>query len=217
MDYAAARFNMVEGQIKPNKVTNFALLNAMANIPRELFVPASARGIAYVDEDIRIADGRYLVEPMVLARLIDHAAIEPGDIVLDIGCGTGYSSAVLGKLASAVVAVESDPDLAARATELLPQIGVDNAVVVEGALREGYPGQAPYQAILINGSVAEVPESLTDQLADGGRLVVVVADRDGVGRATLYQRTGRALSRRALFDASTPYLPGFEPKPAFQF
>src|SRR5690606_22367776 len=115
MDYAAARFNMVEGQIKPNKVTNFALLNAMANIPRELFVPASARGIAYVDEDIRIADGRYLVEPMVLARLIDHAAIEPGDIVLDIGCGTGYSSAVLGKLASAVVAVESDPDLAARA------------------------------------------------------------------------------------------------------
>jgi protein-L-isoaspartate(D-aspartate) O-methyltransferase len=217
MDYAAARLNMVEGQIKPNRVTDFALLNAFANVPRELFVPKAMRGIAYVDEDIRIAPGRYLMEPMVLARLIEEAGIGHEDVVLDIGCATGYATAIMARLANTVVAVENDPALASEATDLLGRLGVDNAAVVEGALTQGYPGQAPYQAILINGAVARVPEVIANQLADGGRLVTVVSEPGRMGRAMLYQRVGNTVSHRVLFDAATPYLPGFEPQPAFEF
>lgn len=217
MDYAAARYNMVEGQIKPNRVTDFALLNAFANVPRERFVPKALHGIAYVDEDIRIAPGRFLMEPMVLARLINEAEIGRDDVVLDVGCATGYATAIMARLANTVVAVESDRALAAEATDLLGQLGVHNAAVVEGSLDQGYPGQAPYQAILINGAVAKVPEFITNQLADGGRLVTVVNEHGGVGRAMLFQRLGNTVSHRVLFDAATPYLPGFEPQPAFEF
>lgn len=150
-DYATARQNMVDSQIKPNRVTDIAVMDAMREVPRELFVPTIARGVAYVDEDIRIADGRYLMEPMVLARLLDAAAIRRDDVVLDIGCGTGYSTAVLARLANTVVAVESDRDLARGAGELLLRLGVDNAVIVDGPLTDGYPAQAPYQVIVLEG------------------------------------------------------------------
>lgn len=216
-DYTIARLNMVDGQIKPNRVTDGALLDAFLEVPRELFVPKAMRGIAYVDEDIRIADDRWLTEPMVLGRLLQEARIGPDDVVLDVGCASGYSTAVIARLCNTVVAVENDPELARQATQLLAQLGADNAVVMEGALAEGHPPQAPYQCIVLNGAVAAVPETLTAQLADGGRLVAVVRSGSGMGRGTLFMRLGDSLSRRELFDAATPFLPGFQPRPAFQF
>ncbi len=217
MDYGAARANMVASQLRTNKVTDPVLLEAFETVPRELFVPADKRGVAYVDEDIAIAPGRYLMEPMVFARLLQEAAVEPGDIVLDIGCGSGYSSAILAKLAATVVAVESDKRLAEDADRILSDQGNDNVVVVEAPLDEGYPKQAPYNVIVIGGSVAEVPKAICDQLIDGGRLVTVVKDRPGLGRASLIQRTGDVVSSRALFDAATPYLPGFTREAGFVF
>lgn len=217
MDYAAARANMVGSQLRTNKVTDLGLLEAFETVPRELFVPADRRGVAYVDEDLAIADGRYLMKPMVLARLMQEAAIEAGDIVLDIGCGSGYSSAILAKVAATVVAVESDKRLAEEANQILSGQGNDNVVVVEAALDEGYPKQAPYNVIFIGGSVADVPKAICDQLIDGGRLVAVVRDRPGLGRARLMQRTGDVVSSRVLFDAATPFLPGFTREAGFVF
>lgn len=217
MDYAAARANMVGSQLRTNKVTDLRLLEAFETVPRELFVPAGKRGIAYVDDDMAIAEGRYLMEPMVLARLLQAAAVEPADMVLDIGCGTGYSSAILAKLAATVVAVESDPRLAEEANRTLSEQGNDNVVVVEASLEGGYPKQAPYNVIVIGGTVAEVPPEICDQLIDGGRLVTVVKDRPGLGQARLMQRTGEVVSSRVLFDAATPYLPGFTREAGFVF
>lgn len=216
-DYAAARLNMVEGQIKPNKVTDRALLNAIATVPREIFVPKAARGVAYVDEDIKIGNGRYLIEPRVFARLVNEAAITRDDVVLDIACGSGYSTAVLARLASNVVAIESDPELARQATARLTTLGVANAVVIEAPLTQGYPAQAPYPVIVINGAVAAVPEAILGQLAEGGRLVAVIKRQGLMSCATLFKRTSGVISRRELFDAGTPLLPGFEPQPVFEF
>lgn len=217
MDYAAARSNMVDSQLRTNKVTDREVVEAFETVPRELFVPDHLRGIAYVDEDLPIGNGRYLVEPMVLARLLQAAEIEPSDIVLDVGCGAGYSTAVLSRLAGTVVGLEGDPALAAQAGERLARQEIDNAVVVEGDPRGGYAKQAPYNVIVIAGAVADLPASLTDQLAEGGRLVTVKLDDSGVGRAMIARLEGGVLSDRMLFDASTPVLAGFEKKPSFAF
>ncbi len=217
VDYTESRWNMVESQIRTNKVTDPTLLAVMANLPRECFVPEPLRGIAYVDEDIPLGKGRYLMEPMVLARLLQTAAVGAEDVVLDVGCATGYSTAVLARLANTVVAVESDPELAARATGTLAELGIDNAVVVEAPLREGYPKQAPYDVIFIGGGVPEIPPLIADQLAEGGRLVTVVAEEGAVGRGTLMIRSGGVLSDRPVFDAATPPLPEFSREPGFVF
>lgn len=216
-DYAAFRRNMVENQIRTNKVTDPTLLTVLTEIPRERFVPERLRPIAYVDEDIEIGNGRYLMEPMVLARMLQTAQVGPRDMVLDIGCATGYSTAVLARIANTVVAVESDPELAAMATATLGELGIDNAAVVEGPLEEGYPKQAPYDVIFLGGTVSRVPPAIAEQLGEDGRLVAVVSDGAGVGRATLMLRTAGILSTRPVFDAATPGLPGFAAEPGFVF
>jgi len=217
MNFEQARFNMVENQVRANRVTDPAVLTAMETVPRELFVPKALRGIAFVDEDLAMDNGRYLMEPLVLARMVQAVALQPSDVVLDVGCATGYSTAVLAHIASTVVALESDPELVQRATRTLTDLSLDNAVVVAGPLADGYPGQAPYDVIVIGGAVAAVPDSLRDQLADGGRLVAVVGDGRWNSRITVIERHGEAFGRRALFDAATPPLPGFEPAPTFAF
>lgn len=217
MDYDTARAKMVANQLRTNKITDLALLEAFETIPREFFVPQGKQGIAYVDEDIALAEGRFLMEPMVLARLLQSAAIEAEDIVLDIGCATGYSSAILARLAATVVALESDTALAEQANRMLGELEVDNVAVVEGELTQGYAKQAPYNVILIGAAVADVPPAITDQLADGGRLVTVLKDGPGLGQANVIRRSGQAISRRSLFDAGTPYLPGFTREPGFVF
>ena len=216
-DYAVARLNMIEGQIRPNKVTDGRVLAAMAEVPRERFVPKKLQGAAYVDEDLAVAPGRHLMEPAVFARLLQAAAIAPTDLVLDIGCATGYSTAVLARLAATVVAVESDGGLAKTAVALLAELDADNAVVVEGELKAGYAKQAPYDAIVLGGAVEQVPPAITDQLAEGGRLAAVVADGSSVGVGVLMLRARGALLRRVLFDAAVPPLPGFEAERGFVF
>lgn len=217
-DYATARRHMVEGQIKPNRVTDVALMERFSVVPREKFVPGPLRASAYVDEDLPIGDGRYLMEPMVLARLMDAAAISEDDLVLSIGAGTGYGVAVMASLASTVVGIDSDGRFVARAGETLSDLEIDNAVVLEGDLTVGYPDQAPFDVILFEGAVAEVPSAVFEQLSDKGRLLAVVNDGSGgLGEATIWIRTAAGLGRRTLFEAGTPHLPGLTPEPAFEF
>ncbi|MEX0839266.1 MAG: protein-L-isoaspartate O-methyltransferase [Parvibaculum sp.] len=219
-DFAAARHNMVESQVRVNAVTDGRVIDAMSAIPRERFVPLSRQSLAYVDEDIAISVGdggpRYLMEPRVFAKLAQLAAVGPDDLVLDIGCGTGYSTAVLSRLAGTVVALESDSELAERAAATLADLGADNTVVVTGPLNEGYARQAPYDAIFFNGAIGVVPDGFKAQLKDGGRIVAVLGD--GVsGRARIFVRAGDTLSGRDAFDANIQPLPGFERVKSFVF
>lgn len=216
MSYAVARHNMVESQIRPNKVTDAALLAALDAVPRERFVPAPLRGVAYVDEDIPIGKGRFLIEPMVLARLLQLAAIAPTDAALDIGCGTGYAAAIMARLARRVVALEQDGALKSAAEQNLAALGIGNVTVVGGPLREGAASHGPFNVVLLEGSVESVPPLIADQLAEGGRLVGVIR-RDGPGRAILMSRTAGVAASRVVFDAAVPALPGFSSGPGFVF
>jgi protein-L-isoaspartate(D-aspartate) O-methyltransferase len=217
MDYTAARQNMVESQVRPNRVTDTRIVMAMLDLPRENFVPKPLRGVAYVDEDIHIGDGRHLMEPMVLARLVQAAAIGPQDVVLEIGTATGYGAAVMARLAGTVVALESDEALAKRAAKTLADLGTDNVAVVDGPLMLGYSRQAPYDVIVLGGGVEQIPRAIADQLAEGGRLVAVVVPRGQAGRAVLATRIAGTVSMRTIFDASSPILPGFTEEPGFVF
>jgi protein-L-isoaspartate(D-aspartate) O-methyltransferase len=217
IDYAAARLNMVESQLRPNTVTDSAVLEAFLAVPRERFVPPALQATAYIDERLPLTGGRWLMEPMVLARLIQLAAIGPDDIVLDIGCGTGYAAAVLARLARQVVAIDASRPLVDQAVARLCELGAGNVLAVEAPLAAGYPARAPYDAILIEGSVTRVPEAIARQLAEDGRLVTVVGEGNGVGQAMLMTLAGAVLSRRPVFDAATPLLPGFGVAPSFRF
>jgi len=217
IDFATARRNMVGSQLRTNKVTNEAVLDAFGTIPRELFLPENLRGVAYLDEDIALGAGRCMMEPMVLARLLQAARPEPSDIALDIGCGAGYAAAVLARIVATVVAVESNDTAVESAASALSELGLDNAVVVTGDITQGYPGQAPYNVIVLGGTVSQVPDIICDQLAEGGRLVAIVRGEDGLGRATLIERLGGVATPRMLFDAAVPRLPEFEPAPGFAF
>ena len=223
-DFAAARANMVESQIRPNKVTDPALIGAMGALPREQFVPAGRRPLAYVDEDLALGAGRHLMEPMVLARLIQTAAPEAGEIALVVGCGTGYAVAVLSRLCETVIGVESDAALAGRAAATLVDLGIDNALVVEGPSGEGYPKQAPYDVILFDGAIPDFPDAVAAQCAEAGRMVGVLTGggvgpgiSPSVGRATVGTKFGGIVSKRPVFDASVPPLPEFVETGVFRF
>ncbi|MGE4529147.1 MAG: protein-L-isoaspartate O-methyltransferase [Rhodospirillaceae bacterium] len=216
MDFELARRNMVDNQVRTNRVTDSLVISALRSVPREVFVPAPAKSLAYIDDDIEVAPGRFLIKPLALARLLQLAEVQRTDAVLDIGCASGYSAAVLGHMASSVVALEEDPKLANWAAETLLGLGIDNAAVVEGPLAAGLAGQGPYDVILIDGMVDQIPEGVRAQLAEGGRLVAVVRDK-GIGRATLVTRRGGAFGHRVEFDATVAPLAGFVRAPAFVF
>ncbi|WP_282608409.1 protein-L-isoaspartate O-methyltransferase [Pelagibius sp. Alg239-R121] len=217
IDFTAARANMVESQLRTNKVTDQQVIAGFESIPREAFLPDTLRGVAYVDEDLAIGGGRHVMEPMILARLIQAAAPGTNDMVLEIGSALGYGTAILAQIAATVVGLDSDQELVATANETLNGMGIDNAVAVSGDMTQGYAKQAPYDVILFSGSIGEVPEAVAAQLADGGRLVAVIQDETGLGRATLMLRNGETISQRRLFDASTPVLNGFERVSGFVF
>jgi protein-L-isoaspartate(D-aspartate) O-methyltransferase len=216
-DFAAARLNMVESQLRTNKVTDPAVLAAFLGVPRENFVPGGKRGIAYIDEDLPLGGGRYLMEPMVLGRLLQLASIRPHETVLEIGCATGYASALLATLARSAVGLDSDPALVRQANGALAALGLSNAVAREGKLDRGYPERAPYDVVLVSGAVAELPGALLEQLGEGGRLVAVLRPEAGPGQAVLVTRANGTLSRRVVFDAATPLLPGLDRQPSFVF
>jgi protein-L-isoaspartate(D-aspartate) O-methyltransferase len=217
-----ARLNMVEGQLRTNKVTDEAVLEGFLTVPRERFVPPGLRGIAYVDDDIPLGNGRVVMEPLVLARLLQLAAIGKSDKVLEIGCATGYATALLAKLAASVVAIESDADLLAAARADVAALGNGNVQFYETPLAAGWRGGAPFDVILINGGVAEIPPAISDQLAEGGRLVTVAEDAANpagsrCGKAVLMTRAEGRVSSRPVFDATIHPLPGFARVAAFVF
>jgi len=216
-DYEAARVNMIESQLRPNKVTDERVLAAFMRIRRELFVPERLRGVAYVDDDLPLGGGRYLMKPMVVARLLQAAIAEAKDTALVVGAGVGYEAAVLALLARNVVALEESPELARIGRSALVDHRIASVSYVEAPLSAGHRQRLPYDLILFGGAVTAIPEEITGQLAEGGRIAAVLRPHDGVGRATLITRTGGALASRVIFDAATPLLPSLVAKPAFSF
>ncbi|HYM33195.1 MAG TPA: protein-L-isoaspartate O-methyltransferase [Candidatus Cybelea sp.] len=216
IDNAAARRNMVESQLRPNKVNDAGVIAAMAAVPRELFVPPLAAGNAYLDENLPLSQGRYMMEPMVLARLVQALALQPSDKVLVVGAGSGYGAATIAHLAGDVTALESDGSLARTARGNLLALGCRQAKVVEGPLEAGHAAGAPYDAILIEGAVEFVPDALLRQLGPDGRIATVVR-RSGVGKAVLIGAPDGIVAERVLFDAATPLLPGFRTPARFVF
>jgi protein-L-isoaspartate(D-aspartate) O-methyltransferase len=212
-----ARQNMVDNQLRANKVHDDRVLDAFLRLKRELFVPPPLRGVAYVDEDLQVAPGRYLMEPMVAARLLQALAVQPKDTALVVGAVTGYEAAAMGLLARSVIALEEDPDLARLGRSALVDHRIASVTYVEAPLTGGHRARAPYDVILFGGAAASVPEEISAQLAEGGRLGVVLREPGSVGRAVLITRTGAVLAQRVIFDAATPLLPGFEAESGFVF
>ena len=212
-----ARHNMVDNQLRANKVHDDRVLDAFLRLQRELFVPPVLRGVAYIDEDLAVARGRYLMEPMVAARLLQALAVQPKDIALVVGAGVGYEAAVLGLLARGVIALEEDSQLARIGRSALVDHRIASVTYVEAPLKGGNRARAPYDVILFGGAVASIPDEISAQLAEGGRMAAVLREPGSVGRATLITRTGAVLAQRVIFDAATPLLPGFEAEPGFVF
>ena len=218
-DFAAARRMMVDGQVRTADVTDPRIIAAMLELPRERFVPERNASLAYLDLDVAVTAGtpaRRLIKPMVLAKLVQAADIGAQDRVLDVACGTGYSTALLAKLAHHVVALEEDATLARHARENLAATGVANVEVVSGALPDGWPAGAPYDVIVMNGAAEVAPARLLRQLKDGGRLVGIVGRAPG-SRAVRYLAAAGQASAVPIFDAAAPALPGFAEPPAFVF
>jgi protein-L-isoaspartate(D-aspartate) O-methyltransferase len=210
----SARFNMVETQVRTANVTDQRILAVMNAVARERFVPRGAGALAYADVPVQVAPGRYLLDPRSFAKLVQLAQVEPDDRVLDIGCATGYSSAVLARLGGDVVALEQDADLVRVASELLAN-SVGKVEVVQGGLIEGVKDRAPFDVIFVNGAIEQVPDNLLGQLAEGGRLVTVL--KDGQSRAWLFVKEKGRVGRRPDFDADVPVLAGFKKAMGFVF
>jgi protein-L-isoaspartate(D-aspartate) O-methyltransferase len=211
----SARFNMVEAQIRTSNVTDPRIHAAMGAVAREKFVPHAARALAYADVPVAIAQGRYLLDPRSFAKLLQLAQITAEARVLDVACGTGYSSAVLGRLAAEVIALEQDADLVRVASELLANV-VGKVEVVQGGLIEGVKGQGPFDVIFVNGAIEQTPDTLLAQLAEGGRLVTVMRE-SGQARAWLFVKQNGQVGRRPDFDADVPLLAGFKKAMGFIF
>jgi protein-L-isoaspartate(D-aspartate) O-methyltransferase len=216
MDFEAARVKMVENQIRTTDVTSHSVLNAFFAVPRENFVPEKSKLLAYVDCDIEVAPGRFLMEASPLAKLLQLGTITKDDKVLDVGCGTGYASAVLSLLAGKVVALESDEELAAQAKSNLAALGYDNVTVVRGDLEKGHAANAPYDVIFLNGSIEQLPQDLLAQLGEEGRLITVIG-YGHAARATVFMRERGAFSENVFFNASIKPLPGFAKTKEFVF
>lgn len=217
IDFAAARRRMVDGQIRVNNVTDLDVITAMLELPREAFVPPAQAPIAYSDGEIPIDAGRCLLKPMVLARLVQGADVEPGARALDVACGTGYSSALLARLGATVVALEDDAERERRCAETLARVHAGNITTVCGPLEAGWAELGPYDVILVNGRLEVEPQRLFQQLKEDGRLLGVFGSGP-LGKATMYRREkGEVGGGRPLFDAAAPALPAFARTPAFVF
>ena len=208
-DFDLARQQMVDCQIRPSDITDRRLLGAFETVPRHVFTPRSKLATAYADGEVATSETRRMMRPRDMSKLIQAADIQADEMVLDIACGRGYSTAILAKLAETVVGLDDVEDGQGRASDLLSECGADNAVVIAGDPKAGKADQGPYNVIFVNGAVEEVPQAWFDQLADGGRLAVVVR-KGPVGKATIFTRSAAGIGEKVVFDASTSTLPGFE-------
>ncbi|MGB4100957.1 MAG: protein-L-isoaspartate O-methyltransferase [Alphaproteobacteria bacterium] len=218
-DFAVARRNMVESQLRPNRITDARLLEAIETLPREDFLPSTAASRAYIDEDVAVAPGRFMMEPTVLARLIQELEIAPTDRVLEIGCNTGYGAAILSRLSTEVWAIDSDQALILTAAERALREGYTYRAFC-APLAQGLPEHGPFNAILVHGAVTRVPEAWGAQLTEGGRMAVVVTEGNAaalVGKVRLYRKAGSILTFLTLCDVNIKFLPGFEPRAQFVF
>ena len=215
-DYTTRRRTMVDTQVRPADVTKFPIIDAMLQVPRERYVPQSLREAAYVGENLPLGDGRVMLDPRSLAKLLDMLSVGPTDVVLDIGCGHGYSTAVLAHLAEFVVGLEADADRAADAQATLSENGVDNAAVVDGPLEEGAAKSGPYDVIVLQGAAIEVPKAILDQLREGGRIGCIFA-QGALGVARIGRKVDGRVGWRDAFNAGAPVLPGFGRAAAFAF
>lgn len=213
-DFAALRTVMVDTQVRTQDVTKFNIIEAMLTVPREVYIPESQRGVAYVGGDITLDGGRVVLEPRTQGKMLDALAVEPEDLVLDLGCGLGYSAAILAHLAEAVVAVEEIDGLAEEAQSTLSEQGVDNVAVIAGTLAEGSAKHGPYDVIVIEGGVEEVPAALTDQLKDGGRIAAIFMDGP-LGECRIGHKLDGKMNWRMAFNATAPVLTGFTKEPGF--
>ena len=214
-DYAARRLIMVDTQIRPSDVTKFPVIDAMLSVPREMFVPPDRRETAYVGENVALAPGRVLLEPRTLAKMCDALDLRRDEVVLDLGCGLGYSTAVLARMAAAVVGVEEIAGMAEEAETLLAEAGADNASVVQGALTDGAAAHGPYDVIVLQGGIEVFPDALVAQLRPGGRAGALFMDGP-LGTVRVGHRTPEGMSWRSLFNAAAPILPGFARKREFE-
>jgi len=207
-DFAQRRTMMVDTQVRPNDVTSYPVIEAMLNVPREQFVPETLRDVAYAGHNIELGAGRVLFEPRTLGKMMEVLDLQSGDLVLNIAGGYGYTAALIARIAQAVVAVEEDAAMAAEAQARLADQDIFNAVVVTGPLSEGYPSQAPYDAILIEGAVEEFPAALADQLRDGGRVTALFREGN-LGTVSIGRKVDGRINWRFAFHAEAPVLPGF--------
>ena len=220
LDYASARDHMVDSQLRPNRIVDPRLIRAARTLPRERFLPANLADMAYADEDLALPGGRNMMEPLVLANLIQLAKVRHGERVLVVGAGAGYGAALIDALGASVTALEEEPGLLERARAALAAVA-PGVTVVEGKLTEGWPG--PWDLILIEGAVPEIPAAIAAQLdAQGGRLVTVLAQPPGLPRGVLAEPINPGapaprLRAQPHFDCATPILPAFRAKPAFKF
>jgi len=216
IDFALARRMMVDSQLRPSDVTDQEVLAAFLGVARERFVPADLASVAYLDRDLAVDGKRALLKPMVLARMMQAAEIKAGNRVLDVACGTGYSSAIMARLGALVTALDDDTARSRRCGEILAQVGAGSVSAVSGPLDAGWTAGAPYDVILVNGACETEPQGLFRQLDDGGRLMVVMGTGP-IGKATLFRKDRGEIGSRPVFDAAAPALPAFAKAPAFVF
>ena len=216
-DYTQARKNMVDCQLRTNKLVQNEIIDAFLKIPREKFVDPSLEEVAYSDKEVLAGSGRKLIQPMLLARMIQSFETKANDVVLDVGCSTGYSSAIMADLVATVVALESDINLVKRATDNFITLSIDNAVTIEGPLLGGYAAQGPYDVICVAGAISFVPDTLIEQLAEGGRLGAVIGNGKNLGQVVKIIKKNGHVVKLNLFNAYACKLPGFETEEEFKF
>lgn len=215
-DYAARRTVMVDTQVRPSDVTKFPIIDAMLDVPREAFVPRALREAAYMGENIDLGGGRVILEPRTLAKVLDSLDIQSNELVLDVGSALGYSAAVIARMAEAVVAVEEDAEIAEEAQGLLSENGADNVIMHHGPLAQGAPEHGPYDVVVVQGAVEKLPQSLIDQIKEGGRIACLFME-GALGAVRIGYKIDGAMSWRYAFNAGAPVLPGFERDAAFEF
>ncbi len=216
LNFAQLRQNMVDNQLQTAGVIDHELLRSMGEVPRELFVPEQYQSIAYLDKDIKLTDERYLMAPVSLGRLIQYAQVKPSDIVLIVGCNIGYSVAIVANLANMVVGVEQDRDLAKQASKILEELDVGNGAVLSGNPAKGLPSEAPFDVIIIEGSIDEVPQALFKQLREGGRLIAPI-DNGATDIVCLYKKSDGDIGASKIYDAKLPKLKLRQKQPEFVF